>query len=109
MKHVKQRLRWYNYYTKVFNVCPFIFYHCPIKSNTYKFNNIIVKVVLKVSYVRWVNVIKMSLQAKDLMKLQQGLIDNNNSGLRKMMSYFIRTYEQYTQGHAKIQHKIMYI
>jgi hypothetical protein len=43
------------------------------------------------------------------MELQQGLIDNNNSGLRKMMSYFIRTYEQYTQGHAKIQHKIMYI
>jgi hypothetical protein len=42
------------------------------------------------------------------MELQQGLIDNNNSGLRKMMSYFIRTYEQYTQGHAKIQHNIMY-
>jgi hypothetical protein len=65
MKHAKQWLRWYNYYTKVFNDFPFIFYYCPIKSNTYKFNNMRVKVVLKVSYVIRVKVVKMSLQAKD--------------------------------------------
>jgi hypothetical protein len=41
------------------------------------------------------------------MKLQQGLIDNNDSGHRKMMSYFIRTDEQGTQGYAKIQPNII--
>jgi hypothetical protein len=44
----------------------------------------------------------------DLMKIQQGLINNNYYGHRKMMSDFIWTYEQNTHGHAKIQNKIVY-
>jgi hypothetical protein len=44
----------------------------------------------------------------DLMKLQQGQIDNNDSGHRKMMSSFIRTDKQDTHGHAKIQLIIMH-
>jgi hypothetical protein len=58
------------------------------------------KVILRVSYFLQVKVVKMSLQAKDryfqhkniysdLMKIQQGLIDNNYFGHKKLMRYFI--------------------
>jgi hypothetical protein len=60
-----------------------------------------VKVNMMVSYFIQVKVVIMSLQDKDghffstgniyndLMKLQQGLIDNNSFEERKFMSYFM--------------------
>jgi hypothetical protein len=50
----------------------------------------------------------IGIMYSDLMKIQQGLINNNYYGHRKMMNYLIWAYEQDTQGHANIQHKIMY-
>jgi hypothetical protein len=43
----------------------------------------------------------------DLMKLQQGLIDNNYSGQRKLMIYFMWAYKKDRKWHAINQIKIL--
>jgi hypothetical protein len=78
----------------------------------------IIQVILIVSNFiqvksRWAYKTKMGFFStrniyNDLVNIQQGLIDNNNSGHRNMMSYFIWTYEHDTQGPASIEHKKMY-
>jgi hypothetical protein len=43
----------------------------------------------------------------DLMKEKQRLINNYYYVHRKIVTYFVRTYEQYIRRHAKIQNTIM--
>jgi hypothetical protein len=45
----------------------------------------------------------------DTKNMQQRLINKNYYEKRKLRRYFMWSYEQGTQGHAKIQHKIIYI
>jgi hypothetical protein len=75
-------------------------------------------VFMWISYFIQVKEFNMCLQLKDehfhhrdhytdLIKDKQVLIDNNYSGQRKLMSYFVWPYDQFTSGHANIQNQIM--
>jgi hypothetical protein len=79
---------------KVFKDFSYLFLHFYYQKQYEKFNNMSLKVILRVSYFLHVQVANMSLQARwtivsigiiinDLMRLQQGLIDNNKSEQRK--------------------------
>jgi hypothetical protein len=57
--------RWYIYYTKYLEIFPYLFLHFYYQKQYYKFNNMNIRVMLRVSYFLQVKVVNLSLQSKD--------------------------------------------